>query len=516
MGRSGSSRVPWIETPLIESSNLSKAAGCRIFLKLENLQPSGSFKIRGIGNLLRYHLDNHDTPNVIHFYCSSGGNAGLACVTAARAFNRPATIVVPLTTKVEMIAKIKTAGAHEVVQIGKNWHEADTYLRETLLAKDKAGVYVPPFDHPKIWKGNSSLVGEMGQQLREQGEEGADVIVCSVGGGGLLSGIILGLQVDSCEWGSRCKVLALETQGADALHRSLLCGEVVTLPSITSIATSLGATRVAQTAFDLAKEHPVKSAVLSDEEAAMGCWRLADDERILVEPACGVNVAVCYRGRLKQLLPDLKPETKVVIVVCGGSNLAAWRSGSCRAPKFIPPLITLEKSPRSSNRGQQNRQLRNPEDQSTTESNCVSGTCVHRNSAEQQADRNITLARLMQEKPLIDASIEGLRAEMDDFSSLRQTEAFKQLLGLRDTLQVDVVALKHELEGYGDPGPHWGERMREEIITQRAKAERWTSNIEILASWLYGMLGQDQQRMEYLQRECYGAEYEEGNGLGEL
>ncbi|KAL8962255.1 MAG: hypothetical protein Q9183_005184, partial [Haloplaca sp. 2 TL-2023] len=63
------------------------------------------------------------------------------------------------------------------------------------------------------------------------------------------------------------------------------------------------------------------SAVLGDAEAAMGCWRLADDERIIVEAACGLNVAVCYDGRLKELLPDLAPESKVVIVICGGSNI---------------------------------------------------------------------------------------------------------------------------------------------------------------------------------------------------
>lgn len=218
-----------------------------------------------------------------------------------------------------MIAKIKTAGAHEVIQTGKNWHEADRYLRETLLANDEAGVYVPPFDHPEIWKGNSSLMDEVEQQLREQGDDGADVVVCSVGGGGLLSGILLGLE--GLDWGNHCKVLALETQGADSLHQSLLREEVVTLPSITSIATTLGATRVAQKAFNLAKEFQVKSAVLSDAEAAMGCWRLADDERIIVEPACGVNAAVCYGGRLKELLPDLTRESKVVIVVCGGSSV---------------------------------------------------------------------------------------------------------------------------------------------------------------------------------------------------
>ena len=292
----------------------------RIFLKLENLQPSGSFKSRGIGALLLHSLLINEDQGPIHFYCSSGGNAGLACVTAARTLDCPATIVVPFSTKPLMIAKIKNAGAYEVVQRGANWKEADTYMREILLKNDIAGVYVPPFDHPEVWNGNSTLITEVAEQLRHRGEAvPPDAMVCSVGGGGLLCGVLLGLKKH--HWDAKCKVLALETEGADSLSTALQQKQLVTLPGITSIATSLGATRVAQKAFDLAQQHGVKSAVLSDAEAAMGCWRLADDEHIIVEAACGLNVAVCYDGRLKKLLPDLTPESKVVIVVCGGSNI---------------------------------------------------------------------------------------------------------------------------------------------------------------------------------------------------
>ncbi|KAL8787805.1 MAG: hypothetical protein Q9213_001992 [Squamulea squamosa] len=321
MGSTSLPSNPWIETPLVESSALSKAAGCRIFLKLENLQPSGSFKSRGIGALLLHSLIHHNDPHTVHFYCSSGGNAGLACVTAARTLKRPATVVVPLTTKPLMIAKLKNAGAYEVIQIGENWKEADTYLQERLLKNDEGGVYVPPFDHPEIWEGHSTLVSEMARQLQDQGEMGVDAMVCSVGGGGLLCGVLLGLERQYHPWIRNCKVLALETEGCESLNKALLQGELITLPKITTIANSLGATRVAQKAFDLAQKHNVVSAVLSDAEAAMGCWRFADDERIMVEAACGVNVAVCYDGRLKKLLPGLTPESKVVIVVCGGSNV---------------------------------------------------------------------------------------------------------------------------------------------------------------------------------------------------
>lgn len=120
----------------------------------------------------------------------------------------------------------------------------------------------------------------------------------------------------------RTKVVAVETKGADSLALALEKGELATLPAIKSIATSLGARTVAANAFKYAQRESVKSVVLSDEGAIEGCVRFADDERIMVEPACGVSLALCYGGRLKKVLPDLAEESKVVIVVCGGSNIS--------------------------------------------------------------------------------------------------------------------------------------------------------------------------------------------------
>ena len=231
-------------------------------------------------------------------------------MTAATSLNRPATVVVPLSTKPLMIAKIRTAGAHEVIPHGASWAEADEFLREELLTKDANGVYVPPFDHEDVWEGASTIIEEL--------EEKPDAVVCSVGGGGLFCGIQMGLERRG--WGD-VSVLAVETEGAASLASSLKEGKLVTLEKITSMATSLGAKRVAQKAFELGQKKSVKSVVLSDAEAGMGCWRFADDERLIIEPACGVSVALCYDGRLKKLLPGLTEESKVVVVVCGGSDI---------------------------------------------------------------------------------------------------------------------------------------------------------------------------------------------------
>lgn len=347
--------LPWIQTPLIESSTLSRAAGCRIFLKLENLQPSASFKSRGIGNLILQQVAQHSHVSParnLHFYSSSGGNAGLACVSAARSLGYPASVVVPETTDAAFIAKIKAAGAAEVIQHGSSWKFADEYLRSEVIPKaelsGELGIYVPPFDNQDIWKGASTMIEEIQKQMPDA--ERPDAIVCSVGGGGLFSGIVEGL--DRVGWSTgddAVRVLAMETDGAHSLQYSLKQGKLSEMDKITSIAKSLGAVQVCEDAFEKAQRPNVRSVVLSDAEACMGCWRLADDERILVEPACGVSVALAYDGRLKHLIKGLSQETRVVIVVCGGSGvtlekLMEWRKtyGSMvegRVPQTLDEVV---------------------------------------------------------------------------------------------------------------------------------------------------------------------------------
>lgn len=293
----------------------------RIFMKLENLQPSGSFKSRGIGNLVLTEIARRKesgSTKPLHFYSSSGGNAGLAAVTAAVSLDRKATVVTPMTTPQMMVEKLRTAGATEVIQHGAMWAEADQYMREVVIPNAASSgdecVYITPFDHPAIWQGASSMITEIRRQMPD--DEKPDAIICSVGGGGLFAGIMQGLDREG--WDD-VKVLAIETFGANSLDTALRRGELVSLPGISSIVTSLGAARVARQAFEQAQRKNVRSVVIDDSVACMGCWRFLDDERILVEPACGASMSMCYDGRMKNLIQGLNENSKVVVVVCGGS-----------------------------------------------------------------------------------------------------------------------------------------------------------------------------------------------------
>jgi L-serine/L-threonine ammonia-lyase len=237
-----------------------------------------------------------------------------------------------------MIGKLRELGA-TVVQAGASWAEADAYLRETFLAHEEVGVrkvYVPPFDHRDIWSGVSSMVDEIAEDVMLGGRyagKKVDGVVCNVGGGGLFNGVLLGLEW----WGkgmvrpgeNGVKVLAVETVGADSLNASVKAGELVTLPGITSIATSLGARRVSEKSWEWVQRagDNLISATVTDREAAMGCVRFLDDARILAEVSCGATLATAYNGYLRKYLgkglSDKEwAERNVILVVCGGSNIS--------------------------------------------------------------------------------------------------------------------------------------------------------------------------------------------------
>ena len=266
---------------------------------------------RGIGNFILSKA-NTSTFKTPHFYISSGGNAGLACVAAAASLGYPASVVVPMSTKPHMIDLIRLAGASEVVQEGASWFEADTHLRETILPQHPEGIYVPPFDDQLVWDGAATIIDE----VREQCPALPEAVVCSVGGGGLFSGIMQGVG------DSTIRVIASETSGAESLNASVKAGELVTLPGITSIATSLGAIRVTPKAYEYAQDERVSSVVVSDAQAVKACIQFANEERMLVEPACGAALAVAYEGLLTKLIPDFSEKSCVVLVVCGGSNVS--------------------------------------------------------------------------------------------------------------------------------------------------------------------------------------------------
>lgn len=321
-----------IRTPLILHPGLSTPTR-RIWLKLENLQPSGSFKLRGMG-LLCSRAKQQGKRKVV---CPSGGNAGLATAMAAAQLGLQACIVVPDTTPQSTRTRIARAGAEVSVQ-GKVWDEANQRAKE--LAANADSEFVPAFDHPVLWEGHSTLIDEILEDCPQ-----VDALVTSVGGGGLLAGLLTGLIRHGR---TDCRIVACETEGAASFAAAVAAGHPVKLPKIDTVATSLGAAQVAAWPVVHIAEFPHDCVVLSDDDAILGVVRYANDLRQLVEPACGVSLAIAYLDH-----PAIADAHDVVIVVCGGVSInaqlvAGWarlstgahaRQGWKRYPGVTSPTV---------------------------------------------------------------------------------------------------------------------------------------------------------------------------------
>lgn len=294
--------------------------GTVVHFKLEALQPVGSFKLRGIGRLCTL----AKAQGARRLVSSSGGNAGCAMAYAARALDLPAIVYVPSTTSEMMRAKISALGA-EVRVGGAVWDEADATARGA--ATDASTFYVHPFEHPEVWRGHATLIEELRDQI-----ERPDAIVVSVGGGGLLAGVLEGM--DRVGW-QEVPVLAAETQGAASLAAAFIAGRPVTLDAITSLAVTLGAKRVSDEAFIRARSHAVTPVQMSDADAVRACVRFADEARLLVEPACGAALSLVY-----DRAPELADARSVAVVVCGGAAIdLVMLAGHCRALGLAPPFL---------------------------------------------------------------------------------------------------------------------------------------------------------------------------------
>ena len=291
-----------VHTPIWESSPLSTALDALVLLKMEALQPTGSFKIRGIGHACQVKCE----AGAHRLVSSSGGNAGYAVAYAGRKLGVDVTVVVPKTTPMWMREIIQRENAL-VIERGESWDDSHTYAAE--LAGQRGTAYIHPFDDPSIWSGHASIIDEIVHDGLKP-----DAIVLSVGGGGLLCGVLEGLH--RVGW-IDIPVITAETEGAASFAASVEAGHLVTLDKIESLATTLGARTVASEALAWTHRHLIVPWTVSDRAVVDACVRFADDHRVLVEPACGAALSAIYSRA--SLLDGLK---RVMVIVCGGAGVS--------------------------------------------------------------------------------------------------------------------------------------------------------------------------------------------------
>jgi len=293
-----------IRTPLFESKQLSNISGKNILLKMDCFQPTGSFKIRGIGQLCQELI----TKGHSQLVSSSGGNAGYAVAYAGKKLGVPVTVFVPETTNPIFLHHLTLEGADIKIH-GAVWDEAHQAAME--FVDNTNGGYVPPFDHPSIWAGHSTMIDEVVQQC-----EKPDAVIAAVGGGGLLCGVLEGLERHG--W-SDISVFSVETEGAASFAESIKAGELITLERINTVATSLGAKQVASQLFEWSKKRAITPLVVSDHSAISACRKFVDDHRVLVEPACGAALSAIYNSNDIHHLSEVK---SILVIVCGGIGVS--------------------------------------------------------------------------------------------------------------------------------------------------------------------------------------------------
>lgn len=291
-----------INTPLAHSQFLENTIHKSIYFKLDALQPSASFKLRGIGRLCQQYA----AEGMREFVASSGGNAGISVAYCGMHLGLPTTVFLPSTSHQLFINEIESYGA-KVVIAGDVWDDA--HLAASQYAEQHNAAYIPPFDHPVIWDGHATLIHEVDDAgLRPE------AVIAAVGGGGLACGILEGMHQRGWD---NIPLIAVETDGADCFAQSIRAQKMVTLEKITSRATSLGAKHVTPRLMTWLNQHEIHSVVVIDDEAEQGARAFAKDKRILVEISAGAALSLVYSNH-----PILKPYRTVLVEVCGGVNVS--------------------------------------------------------------------------------------------------------------------------------------------------------------------------------------------------
>ncbi len=268
-----------LRTPLLDV--VDPASGCRLRLKCENLQRTGSFKVRGAYNLMaRLAAGDPGQRGAVAF---SSGNHGLAVAWAARRLGLSATIVMPTTASAVKVDGARALGA-EVVFEGTTTLERQRRAEAEAAARGLA--LVPPFDHPDVIAGQGTIGLEMLEQCPDAGS-----IYVQVSGGGLVSGIAS--AVKAIRPGVR--IVAVEPAGAPKVSRSLAAGQPITLEQSSSIADGLLAVRPGDLTFPVIQAAVDEVIAVDDAATADAVAWLFREAKLVVEPSGAITVAAVLR-----------------------------------------------------------------------------------------------------------------------------------------------------------------------------------------------------------------------------
>ncbi len=285
-------------TPLISTATFTELIGSNIFFKLENFQKTGSFKPRGALNKTLKLLRQKKIKGLV---AASGGNHAQGVAYSAQKLGLKAKLVMFNGVPDCKIDACKSYGA-EVIIHGNDLQEALDYSFE--LQKETGYEHLHAFNDIDIVAGQGTVALEIYKDLPE-----VDTIVCSIGGGGLVSGV--GAVIKQIK--PSVKVFGIETIGADSMYQSFKAGKIIPLPKITSFAEGLSACRVGDITFNLTKKYVDDIFTVSDEKTKDAILMLLERQKLLVEPSAACTVAALLERKI--------PVGKNTVVILSGGNL---------------------------------------------------------------------------------------------------------------------------------------------------------------------------------------------------
>lgn len=285
-----------LETKLIYSDYYSELTGNKVYLKPENMQKTGAYKIRGAYYKISTLTEEERNRGLI---TASAGNHAQGVAYAAKAYNAKAVIVMPTTTPLIKVNRTKAYGA-EVILYGDVYDEACNYALK--LAEEKGYTFIHPFDDLDVATGQGSIAMEIIKELPT-----VDIILVPIGGGGLATGVSTLAKLLN----PNIKVIGVEPAGANCMQASLKAGEVVTLPNVDTIADGTAVKTPGSKIFPYIQENIDDIITVDDEELIVAFLDLLENHKMLAE-----NSGLLTLAALKHL--DVK-DNKIVSIISGGN-----------------------------------------------------------------------------------------------------------------------------------------------------------------------------------------------------
>jgi threonine dehydratase len=290
-----------LRTPLIRSPTFSKMADAEVYLKLENLQMGGSFKVRGASYKIQSHLSDLRGKGVI---AASVGNHAQGVALAARAADLPATIVMPVWSSLAKQEATRGYGASVLLQGGSLTESIEIAQK---MADSAGQTFIHPYDDSEVMAGQGTIGIEILQDLQDP-----DYVVVPVGGGGLIGGIATAVKALRPE----TEVIGVQAAACPSAREALKAGSPVQLEATEegSLADAIMVSRIGEANFPLLRDLVDKIAEVSEDQIASAMLLLLERKRILAEGAAAVPLAALLSSQLQ-----LSRGSKVVLVISGGN-----------------------------------------------------------------------------------------------------------------------------------------------------------------------------------------------------